>query len=370
VRPTVLQKVLMIANLKQKIFKLFSIITLFFVLSFFSSSCCCLLSEYFNSIETSEEKTEIYDSIKAELSDPTGYYISPEAEEDIYDNIEDIYSGEKLDEVIDGMIKLKKLYPKGFFILVKTVPLCIGGFKIFYSGMSDVVEDIPLLELDFIPERLNVLVHEYTHIGSGSFSGLFKINEEGYVYLMGNYGVFIEKDRKLFEKPEIYQDIPSPDDFDSTYLSPGLGKSGVDFMVILDEVNAYTRSVETMIAFEELIGADRNDTRYGLLKQMSHLELYLKRAYEKHPQDWEYIVNHKGLSFLIMKLWQEASRFEKIIENDNRLNFNSGSVSEFVYNPDNYSIMEKLFNDSGVIQYKEKSFSEVDFDDLEIYPVP
>lgn len=267
------------------------------------------------------------------------------------------------------MKKLKEFYPKGFFILVKTVPLCISEFKIFYSGMSDVVEDIPLLELDFTPEILNVLVHEYTHIGSGSFPGLFKINKEGYVYLMGNYGVFIEKDRELFEKTEVYQDILSLDDFDSIYLKPDTGNDGIDFMVILDEVNAYTRSVEVRIAFEELVNGNLN-ARYDLLKQMMHLELYLKRAYEKHSEDWEYIVNNEGLSFLIMKLWQEASRFENIIKDDDKLNLDSEPVSEFVYNPDNYSIMEKLFNDSGVIQYKEKSFREVDFDNYEIYPVP
>ncbi|MDO9464705.1 MAG: hypothetical protein Q7J67_05350, partial [bacterium] len=349
----------MIANLKQKIFKLFSIITLFFILSFFSSSCCCLLSEYFNSIETSEEKTEIYDSIKAELSDPAGYYISPEAEEDFYDNIKDIYSGEKLDEIIDAMKKLKKLYPKGFSIVVKTATIDnFSWFKFIFDNPSIEIEAFQsVTDKCSDPSVLNTLVHEYTHTGSGYFPELFNRSEEGYVYLIGNFGAFIKKDVTLFEKPEIYQDIPNPDDFDSTYLSPGPGKSGVDFMNILDEVNAYTRSAETMIAFEELIGASRNDTRYGLLKQMSHLELYLKRAYEKHPKDWEYIVNHKGLSFLIMKLWQEASRFEKIIENDNRLNLNSEPVSEFVYSPDNYLIMEKLLNDSGIIQYKDMSFS-------------
>ena len=179
-----------------------------------------------------------------------------------------------------------------------------------------------------------------------------------------------ETDKELFEKTELYKDMSNPDDTDLTYLSPGLGKSGIDFMVILDEINAYTKSTETMIALEVMVPESScSDTRYGLLKQMSYLELYLKKAYEEHPRDWEYIISNKGLSFLIMKLWQEASRFEQAIKDDHRLSFNGDPVAEFVYNNDNFSIIEKLFNDSGVIKYKEKDFDEVSFDELIIYEI-
>lgn len=356
-----------------KYFKLFFIITLLVLISFISFSCCPI-SEYYNSIEDSsaeEESNQRYNSIKAELSDSSDYYISPEEEEDFYRSLGNIYSGVELEEVIVDMEELKNLYPKGFFIVVKTVPLYISGFEIFYYKMSEMAETIPIFDRDITPISLDILIHEYTHIGSGRFSGLFDISKQGYVYLMGNFGIFIEKDIELFEKTELYQDILNPDDFDSIYLEPGIGNDGVDFMNILDEINAYTRSVETMIAFEESISAAHcHNPRYSLLKQMMHLELYLKRAYEKHPGDWEYIINHKSLSFLIMKLWQEASRFENIIKDDDRFNLDSEPVSEFVYNTDNYSIMEKLFNDSGVIQHKELSSKEADFDNFEVLPVP
>jgi len=356
-----------------KYFKLFFIITLLVLISFISFSCCCLISEYYNSIEdssTEEESNQRYNSIKAELSDPSDYYISPEEERDFYRSLGNIYNGEELNEVTVNMEELKNLYPKGFFIVVKTVPLYISGFEIFYYEMPEITETITILDMNTTPSRLNILVHEYTHIGGGPFSELFDIKKEGYVYLMGNFGIFIEKDIELFEKTELYQDILNSDDFDSTYLEPGIGNDGIDFMNILDEINAYTRSAEIMIAFEESISAaNHHNTRYSLLKQMMHLELYLKRAYEKHPGDWEYIINHKGLSFLIMKLWQEASRFESIIKDDDRFNLDSEPVSEFVYNPDNYSIMEKLFNDSGVIQHKELGFKEADFDNFEVLPV-
>jgi len=354
-----------------KYFKLFFIITLLVLISFISFSCCCLISEYYNSVEDDLAKKESnpqYDSIKAELSDPSDYYILPDEEEDFYRSLGNIYNGEELNEATVKMEELKNLYPKGFLIVVKTFPLYVSGFEIFYYEMSEMAETTTILDRDISPISLNILIHEYTHIG-GLSSGLFDISKQGYVYLMGNFGIFIEKDIELFEKTELYQDILNPDDFDSAYLEPGIGNDGTDFMNILDEINAYTRSVETMIAFEESIGSYCHNPRYSLLKQMMHLELYLKRAYEKHPEDWEYIINHEGLSFLIMKLWQEASRFESIIKDDDRFNRDSEPVSEFVYNQDNYSIMEKLFNDSGVIQYKELGLKEADFDNFELLPV-
>jgi len=238
--------------------------------------------------------------------------------------------------------------------------------------VSSDLEYSDLFESDIFDDdttSLNMLVHEYTHLGC-LYKKIFDISEEGYFYLMGNFGIFIKKDKELFEKTELYQDMSNPDDTDLTYLSPGLGKSGIDFMVILDEINAYTRSTETMIALEEMVPENsRGNTRYSLLKQMSYLELYLKKAYKEHPADWEYIISNKGLSFLIMKLWQEASRFEQIIKDDYRFSLNGDPVAEFVYNNENFSIMEKLSDDSEVIQYKEKDFDEVNFDELIIYEI-
>jgi len=349
---------------------------------FSSSSCCGLLREYYNTTEDNQEniednqendKGDKYSDIKEELSDTTGYYISSEEEEKFYENLKENYNGENLEEVIEDIKNLKNFYPKGFFIVIKTAPLDNFSFlNLIFSELSADLGSGDLFESDIFSgdtTSLNMLVHEYTHLGC-LYRNLFDINEEGYFYLMGNFGVFIKKDRELFEKTELYQDMSNPDDTDLTYLSPGLGKSEIDFMVILDEINAYTKSTETMLALEEMVPeSSRDNTRYSLLKQMSYLELYLKKAYKEHPEDWEYITSNKGLSFLIMKLWQEASRFEQIIKDDYRFSFNGGPVAEFVYNNENFSIIGKLSDDSEVIQYKEKNFDEVSFAELIIYEI-
>jgi len=111
--------------------------------------------------------------------------------------------------------------------------------------------------------------------------------------------------------------------------------------------------------------------RWGLLKQMSHLELYLKRCCRKYPEDWEYITGHKGLAFLIMKLWLEAEKFENLIKDDPRFNTDSESVSEFVYNPDNYEIIEKFFDDSEIISCRDKTFPQAgeELDGVKTYDI-
>lgn len=104
---------------------------------------------------------------------------------------------------------------------------------------------------------------------------------------------------------------------------------------------------------------------------MSHLELYLKRCYEKYPEDWKYITEHEGLAFLIMKLWLEAEKFENVIKDDSRFNLDSEPVSEFVYNPDNYKIIEKFLNGSEIISYKNKTFLEASeaLDRIKVYDI-
>src|SRR4030065_1534262 len=155
--------------------------------------------------------------------------------------------------------------------------------------------------------------------------------------MIGNLLIFIEKDKMLFSKYEIFQDIENPDSFDKTYLDPDRiidtveGKeikgSDIDFTMILDELNAYTVSEKCAIATEEFISQSNSSAeRYGLLKQMSYLELYLKRCYEKYPEDWGSITENKNLAFLVMKLWLEAEKYEDAVKDDTRFNVDSEPV--------------------------------------------
>jgi len=72
-----------------------------------------------------------------------------------------------------------------------------------------------------------------------------------------------------------------------------------------------------------------------------------------------------------MKLWQEAEKFEMEVKDDSRFNLNSEPVSGFVHDPDNYGIIEMFFGQSGILEYENKSFKDIDaeLDNLKVYDI-
>jgi hypothetical protein len=330
-----------------------------------------------------------YTAIKKELADTSGYQVSQEEEDEFFSNLKKIYDEETFALSKDYLNDYKILFPSGYFTLIKVTqkqnyPAGYGWFELMNENESFSIGDFGLGYCGDI----NIIVHELTHSGSGPFIDLFVEDLKDssfltdYSYLVGNLLVFVEKDRVFFSKYEIFQDIKNPDKFDETYLDPDRtistidGKevkgADIDFTMILDELNAYTVSTKCAVATEGYVDrSNSTSARYGLLKQMSYLELYLKRCHEKYPEDWKTITEDKGLSFLIMKLWQEAEKFELIVKDDPRFTLNSESVSEFVYGPDNYGIIETFYKDSGILEYKSKNFKDIDdeFDSLTVYDI-
>jgi hypothetical protein len=334
-----------------------------------------------------------YTEIKKELANTPGCMVTPEEEEEFFANLKSIYTEEKFMQVKEYFEDFKILYPAGYFTLIKVTrkqdyPTGYGWFKIVHDSNlynQEVMEalkdfDISLVADDFYEQYtvdMTTITHELTHCGSGSFIYLFVKDLEDYKwgtyysYLIDGHIVFIEKDKMFFSKYELLQDIKNPDDFDRIYLDAGeSGASDIDFTMILDELNAYTVSAKCAVACEEYVKHSIN-IGFGLLKQMSHLELYLNRCYEKYPEEWESITGNKGLAFLVMKLWLEAEKYENAVKDDERFNEGSQPIYEFVYHPDNYGIIEKYFNDSGILPYKDKTFTEAsgELDSIEVYVI-
>ena len=360
-----------------------------------------------------------YTAVKKELVDASNYQVSAEEEEDFFNNLGKIYDEETFALAKDYLKNFKILYPSGYFTLIKVTQKYnydIGYAKFehlnkssedFNSDIAQILDEFeqmgtdttasPLME-DFNSSYcldIEMILHELTHDGSNQQFVSFFVQDlkdysfgKDYYYMIGNLLIFIEKDKMLFSKYELFQDIENPNYFDKAYdyyyIDPNISitiegeevKVGdIDFTMILDELNAYTVSAKCAIATEGFIPPGNSASiRYGLLKQMSYLELYLKRCYEKYPEDWKYITGHKDFAFVIMKLWQEAEKFENAIKDDPRFDpvgIPSRPVAEFVYNPDNYKIIEMFFGQSGILEYKNKNFKDIDaeFDNLKVYDI-
>ena len=343
-----------------------------------------------------------YTEVKKELADESNYPVTMEEEEQFLESLKKIYPEERFIEVGEYLEEFKHLYPSGYFTMIKVTQkqdytAGYGWFKLlndsdsFNLGDLEGFEDFDFSEFapDFYEEYtgdLIVIIHELTHCGSGSSIYLF-VEDLGdypwgayYSYMIGNLLVLVEKDKMYFSKYELLQDIKDPDTYDKIYLDrdEALDITGdketkvsdIDFTMILDELNAYTVSAKCAISCEEFIKHSSN-IRFGLLKQMSHLELYLKRCYEKYPEDWGSITENKNLAFLVMKLWLEAEKYEDAVKDDTRFNMNSEPVSEFVYSPDSYGIIEKYFTDSGILSWRDKTFQEAagELDGIKVYDI-
>jgi hypothetical protein len=360
------------------------------------------------SLDTINYQDIDYTDIKKELADAANYPIVPQDEQDFFNNLEEIYNAETCLLVNDFFKSFKILYPSGYYTLVKATqkePMAYIWFEPSEAllkeedMLNDLIKDLedegfsrsnntttPDFNDKYLTE-VNVALHEMTHTLSGAGIKHYFIKDldlqfyQDYSYLIGNLIVLFERDKVFFSKFEIFEDIKNPDYFDEKYHDPNMTftfkgeehKPGdIDITVMLDELNAYTVSAKCAIATEEFIPpTNRCSARLGLLKQMSYLELYLKRCYEKHPEDWKYLTGHKGMAFLIMKLWFEAEKFENILKDDSRFNLDSEPVADFVYDPANYEIIEKLLSKSGILEYKDKEFRDIEgeFDNLTIYDI-
>ncbi len=339
-----------------------------------------------------------YTEIKMELADTSGLGVTPEEEEEFFANLGGIYPEEKFMQVKEYFEDFKILYPAGYFTLIKVTRKqdysagygwfeVVHGNNLYNQEVMEALKDfeISLVADDFYEQYtidMTTITHELTHCGSGSFIYLFVKDLEDYKwgtyysYLIDGHIVFIEKDKMFFSKYELIQDIKNPDDFDRIYLDAGeldvgeAGVSDIDFTMILDELNAYSVSAKCAVACEECVKHSIN-IGFGLLKQMSHLELYLNRCYEKYPEDWVSISGNKGVAFLIMKLWLEAEKYADAVKDDERFNEGNQSVTEFVYHPDNYGIIEKYFSDSEIMALKDMTFLEASkkLDKIRVYDI-
>ncbi|MCL5984936.1 MAG: hypothetical protein M1371_00045 [Actinobacteria bacterium] len=364
------------------------IVAVLILILLISSSCYVNLDALLKEIEqektintgttptTEKEGENDYSQIKPGLARTSGFDISYEDENKFNTFLEENCSSEKLGNAKLMLGELKKNFPKGYFVIAKSTIFFLEDDKDF------AVQSLNAFGANFTPLDMSTWVHEDIHtlsfwpavriygFGKKDFEKIIFNPNKGtinQIYLITDFGVWLKRDGELFQRAEIYEDIENPEDFDRTYLDRE-GSKEADIFGILDEINAYTHTTQTAIALEDLVEhGTSNSTRYGLLKQMMHLEMYLKRANEKHPKVWEYITKNTGLSFFIMKLWEQAARFEDYIKDDYRFNLNSQPVADFLYDPPNYSIMDKLFTESGIVEFKSKGFEDVEFDGYKIY---
>ncbi len=274
------------------------------------------------------------------------YSVSSPDEERAFSLISDYYDEGGLQLARTALDGLKQKYPKGHYIVVRGILDAPDMFPLFAGGLG--YTDV------------GILVHEYVHV-CGVFGGANKTWND-YFFCFGDYGVLVRRNSPWFPKSELFSHIAEPTPFDETYLKPTPGSPDPDVMNILDELNAYSFSMETTL----MCGTPDSPSttlylsdRVSLIRTMYHLQLYFSVARTEHPETWGEMVSHKGFACFVAGLWNRADR---LAQNTSGLAIFSSpetrAAEAVTYAPENLAIMHDFFSESGCTATGLRSLSE------------
>ena len=146
---------------------------------------------------------------------------------------------------------------------------------------------------------LATAVHESTH---------FVTSEIDAFPLVGGGTIAIPHDVAGFYPPARIVGRFSPDDFTTIYLRLGKASSSTDFLVLLDELNAYTHDLNAAVDLKDLVRAGESvDHRDGLAALMAFVAVYAEVAQESEPAAWR-ALRDPAVATLVSALWRQAER--------------------------------------------------------------
>ncbi|MDP2683691.1 MAG: hypothetical protein Q8P20_01415 [bacterium] len=182
------------------------------------------------------------------------------------------------------MAFLKEYYPEGYYLVIQQV--------------LKTTEEQPMFSNFFLRsmdenQRIDLLVHELSHIGMISHPGY-----SGYGYVIEDKFVSVSE----IEVPtgdELLKYITQSSSLDERYL----GDSKQKIYTTLDEINSYTKSVRTARAYIRYqIGAIDEGPAQALSRQLFFLSLQLKNIKENHPDTWQALMQEKGFAYVMSRM--------------------------------------------------------------------
>jgi hypothetical protein len=146
---------------------------------------------------------------------------------------------------------------------------------------------------------LATAVHESTH---------FVTSEIDAYPLVGGGTIPIPHDVAGFYPPSRIAKRFRPDDFTTIYLRLGKASSSTNFLVLLDELNAYTHDLNAAVDLKDLVRAGESvDHRDGLAAMMAFVAVYAEVARESEPETWS-ALRQPTVATAVSSLWRQAER--------------------------------------------------------------
>jgi hypothetical protein len=184
-----------------------------------------------------------------------------------------------------ALTHLKRLSPDGYAI---------------YEAMRDKKLFLSWVTCDDVQLGLATAVHESVHI--------LTQQKDAYPLIGGGQIHRPHEVSNFFPPGQIAKAFPVKDIYVMGYLRPRGASSAIDFMYLLDEMNAYSHDLKTAVALNSLRPRDRQvDHRDGLTALMAYVMTYVDTAQKKHPATWTGLQRPEPKR-VIQTLWAQAER--------------------------------------------------------------
>lgn len=217
------------------------------------------------------------------------------------------------------------------------------GYRV-YAATADARSFAFWLDCSEPNMSLPAAVHETTHGLSTRSPRL-----DRYGFHMPDGSIFeVPRRRDLFYRNEIGQLLEKSErgGYYRTYLTGDSGKQ--DFLVLLDELNAYARGLLTAARLSHLMPKNMSSSdRDGLATMMYYTQLYVRQARLQHPATWDTLSREKAYLGLVQKLWLNAEAALSEACAQERLGLNDGAILKKVYASEQIGELQRLFEVTG-----------------------
>lgn len=200
--------------------------------------------------------------------------------------------------------QLKDTFAEGFFVITKVGIRTPKEINTYYdTSITD------------RGSRMNLLIHELTHIASDrcfvknlspAQCELSFFDQQKYTFQKDQLFLTVNYDEeKLHKKDVLRQYIPTLNEIDETYLNAENG----DIFGTLDELNAYTKSMRTQIAYQDIDSREQLIFEYlNLDRQLLHLALDLHHAKNTNEDEWNFLTSDPGIGYIVFNFKKDAEK--------------------------------------------------------------
>lgn len=195
---------------------------------------------------------------------------------------------------LSGTALAKPCHPTAIRALERFSP---EGFRVFrhYPDKADFKRWI---ECDDLQGGLATAVHETIHAVTA--------NRDAYPLVRGGTAWRVPESPDFYPPRLLRSMFSAESQYVISYLTPGAASSADFFRYLLDELNAYSHDLNTIVHLDSIRERDfESGHRDGLAALMAFVATYVDMAHRRHPRTWSALQTPK-VRRTVVTLWEQA----------------------------------------------------------------